>query len=327
MEKKQALLSALERTEDYMSGNDLAAALGVTRAAVWKLIQALREDGHDIEAVTNRGYRLAEDSDAVTAAGVERYLGDLAERIPVEVVDVCASTNTLLKAQAAALPVWHTLIARRQSGGRGRMGRSFCSPEGTGLYMSVLLRPQLAAAEAPLITTAAAVAVCRAAEALGSDRAEIKWVNDVLIRGKKVCGILTEAGVGMESGTLDWAVLGVGINVLEPAGGFPAEIADIAGAAFPRRERDMRNRLAAAFLRCFYEIYAALPDRAFVAEYQARSCLVGKQVNVLRGDRTRRALALAVDDACRLVVRYEDGTEEALFSGEVSVRPERGESL
>ena len=260
--------------------------------------------------------------DALTAAGVERYLGELAGRIPVEVIDECPSTNTLLKARAAELSPWHTVIARRQTGGRGRMGRSFCSPEGTGLYMSVLLRPQLAAAEAPLITTAAAVAVCRAVEALGSDRAEIKWVNDVLIHGRKVCGILTEAGAGAETGMLDWAVLGVGINVLEPAGGFPAEIADIAGAVFPRRERDMRARLAAAFLRRFYEIYTALPDRAFAAEYQARSCLVGRRVNVLRGGGSRGALALAVDDACRLVVRYEDGTEEALFSGEVSVRPE-----
>ena len=188
--------------------------------------------------------------------------------------------------------------------------------------MSVLLRPKLPAEDGALITTAAAVAVCRAVEALGSDRAEIKWVNDVLIRGRKICGILTEAGFNMESGTLDYAVLGVGINVTEPAGGFPAEIADVAGAVFPARRRDMRNCLAAEFLRQFYGIYKALPGRDFVAEYQARSCLTGKYVTVLRGGEARKALALAVDDRCRLLVRYEDGTEEALFSGEVSVRPE-----
>ena len=265
----------------------------------------------------------AGDGDDVTAAGVQRYLGELARSIPIEVLEECASTNLLLKERAAQLPEWHTVIARRQTAGRGRMGRSFCSPAGSGLYMSVLLRPKLAA-DAPLITTAAAVAVCRAAEALGSDRAEIKWVNDVLIRGRKVCGILTEAGTGVEAGTLDHAVLGVGINVTEPAGGFPPQIADIAGAVFPRHERDLRERLAAAFLRQFYAIYTALPERGFVAEYQARSCLVGKRVDVLQGGQARRALALAVDDRCRLLVRYEDGTEQALFSGEVSVRPEKG---
>ena len=258
----------------------------------------------------------------VTAGGVRKYLGSLAEKIPVEVLPVCPSTNLLLKERAAALPEWYTVIARQQTAGRGRMGRSFCSPEGSGLYMSVLLRPKLAAEDVSLITPAAAVAVCRAAEELGADRAEIKWVNDVLIRGRKVCGILTEAGFDPRTGAPDYAVLGVGINVTEPAGGFPPEIADVAGAVFAAREEDTPDRLAAAFLRQLYGIVEALPSRSFVAEYQARSCLPGRRVNVLRGGEARKARALAVDDRCRLLVRYEDGTEEALFSGEVSVRPE-----
>ena len=258
----------------------------------------------------------------VTAGGVRKYLGGLSEKIAVEVLPVCPSTNRLLKERAAELPEWYTVIARRQTAGRGRLGRSFCSPEGSGLYMSVLLRPKLAAEDVSLITPAAAVAVCRAAEELGSDRAEIKWVNDVLIGGRKVCGILTEAGFNARSGTPDWAVLGAGINVTEPASGFPPEIADVAGAVFPRQEADTPDRLAAAFLRHLYAIYQALPARSFVAEYQARSCLTGRRVNVLRGGQARKALALAVDGQCRLLVRYEDGTEEALFSGEVSVRPE-----
>ena len=258
--------------------------------------------------------------ETLTAEGVQARLGELARVMSVEVTDVCVSTNLTLKARAAELPAWHVLIARRQTGGRGRMGRSFCSPEGSGLYMSVLLRPSLAAEDVPLITTAAAVAVCRAVEELGADRAWIKWVNDVLIHGKKVCGILTEAGFDGRSGGLDYAVLGVGVNVTEPPGGFPPEIADIAGAVFPPGRQDMRERLAAAFLRQFYTIYAALPDRSFTAEYRDRSCLAGRYVNVLRDGGAREALVLAVDGRCRLCVRYLDGTEEALFSGEVSIR-------
>lgn len=256
----------------------------------------------------------------ITAGGVRRYLGDLAERVPVEVTDQCGSTNLELKERAAQLPPWYTLIARRQTGGRGRMGRSFFSPAGTGLYMSVLLQPALTGEDIALVTPAAAVAVCRAAEALGSDPAQIKWVNDVLVRDRKVCGILTEA---VRRGDRDLVALGIGVNVTEPEGGFPADIAGTAGAVFPAGQGDMADRLAAEILRQLYAICAALPDRGFVAEYRARSCLAGRQVDVLGPGGSRRALVLGVDERCRLAVRYDDGTEQTLFSGEVSVRPAR----
>lgn len=260
-------------------------------------------------------------ADEITAAGVRGYLGPLAERIGVQVLPVCQSTNLLLKQQAAGLPEWHTLIAGYQTGGRGRSGRSFFSPEGSGLYMSVLLRPRLPAEDAVLITAAAAVAVCRAAEQLGADSARIKWVNDVFLRGRKVCGILTEACSGQEPGALGHVVLGIGVNVTEPDGGFPPDIADTAGAMFPAHQSALRARLAAAILRQLYSLYAQLPRRDFVTEYQARSLVVGREVDVLQNGAVRRALALAVDDRCRLVVRYPDGEQRALFSGEVSIRP------
>lgn len=275
--------------------------------------------GMDMEKQTTLLEQLPPDGDVVTAAGVARYLGDLAGKIAVEVLPVCTSTNLVLKERAADLATWHTVIALRQTQGRGRLGRQFYSPEDSGLYMSVLLRPELAAVDAGFITAAAAVAVCRGLESLGSPRTEIKWVNDVLIGGKKVCGILTEAGFHGPSGDLDYAVLGVGINATEPTGGFPPDLAGIAGAAFPRRERDLRNRLAADLLRQLYEIYTALPSHDFVGEYRDRSCLVGKRVHVLRGDTPRPALVQGVDERCRLLVRYDDGTAEALLSGEVSL--------
>ena len=146
------------------------------------------------------------------AAAVREALGPLAAIISLEAASVCPSTNRALKERAPSLPAWHALIALEQTQGRGRLGRSFFSPAGTGLYMSVLLRPSLAPEDVPLITPAAAVAVCRALEELGSDRAQIKWVNDVYIGGRKVCGILTEAGPG-----LGYVVVGVGVNVSPPA--------------------------------------------------------------------------------------------------------------
>lgn len=320
MEKKNVLLNILGDSGDFVSGSELAGRLGVTRAAVWKYIKALKSDGYDIDAVTNRGYRLSASSDVVTSCGVGECLGDLAKKISVEVMPSCTSTNSVLKEKASVLNEWHTVIAGRQTAGRGRLGRSFFSPDGTGLYMSILLRPRLTAEEAVYITTAAAVAVCRAIDEVAGIRAEIKWVNDIFVNGKKVCGILTEASVDMESGAIEYTILGVGINVTAPDGGFPGDLSDIAGAVFEGRRNNTRNRLAAAFLKHLFLICEELPHSGFVKEYQDRCFLVGREVSVVRCGRSAPALVLGVDDKCRLIVRYADGREEALSSGEVSVR-------
>ncbi len=254
------------------------------------------------------------------ADAVREALGPQAASISLETVPVCPSTNRDLKERADALPAWHALIALEQTQGRGRLGRSFFSPGGTGLYMSVLLRPELAPEDVSLLTPAAAVAVCRALEELGADRARIKWVNDVYINGRKVCGILTEAGP-----CLDYVVVGIGVNVSPPADGFPPDITDIAGAVFPADGEDRRAPLAAAVLRQLYEICGRLPDLSFADEYRARSFLTGRQVDVFQGDFVRRALVLGTDERCRLLVRFPDGAKQALFSGDVSVRPLDGE--
>lgn len=321
MDNKTTLLNILDTSGDFVSGSELAERMGVTRAAVWKYIKALKDEGYDIEAVTNRGYRLSPSSDVITADGITNGLGDLAGVFRIEVLQSCSSTNLVLRERAAALKEWHTVVAGSQTAGRGRLGRSFWSPDGTGLYMSVFLRPNLPAAETTFITTAAAVAVCRAIEELAGIKAGIKWVNDIFVNGKKVCGILTEASLDMESGTVGHAVLGIGINVTEPEGGFPEELKEIAGAVFPYRQKNMRSRLAATVLRQFYSIYTNFPNRDFVKEYQALSFLVGKEVSVLRGGNAEPATVLRVDDLCRLAVRYPDGREETLSGGEVSVRP------
>lgn len=321
MDRKTVLLEILEQAEDYVSGSDLANQLGVTRASVWKIIKALKNDGYDITAVTNRGYRLSPASDVVTAAGVKEELGEMAGPFSIRVVPTCPSTNLLMKEQAHTLPEWQVVIAGEQTAGRGRRGRSFHSPEGTGLYLSVLLRPKLLAGDSTLITTAAAVAVCRAIEELTGLQAGIKWVNDIFVHGKKAGGILTEASFDMESGTIEHIILGVGINVTEPAGGFPDNLAGIAGALLSEPRRDMRNRLAAAFLRQLYPICQTLPEGDFIEEYQKRNFLTGKEILVLGPEGARPATALAIDGRCRLVVEYPDGSRETLSSGEISVKP------
>ncbi len=324
IETRQRLLQLLEMEPGkYISGMELSEKLGVTRTAVWKNIQALENDGFIISAVKKRGYRLESPNDTITEVGLLNTLGENSG-FSFDVRDEVTSTNLVLKEQAAQLPTWRVVIAGRQSAGRGRLGRSFWSPAGTGLYISVLLRPNLTAEGASLITTAAAVAVCGAVEDCGGGSPVIKWVNDVYLNGKKICGILTEASFNIETWGMDFAVLGVGINVVEPKGGFPEELRNIAGAVFPESRHKLRQELAANFLRRFRVLYDTLEDRGFVEEYRHRSFLIGQPVYVLRPGSRREATALDVDENCHLLVQYTDGTVESLSSGEVSVRPVKG---
>ncbi len=235
------------------------------------------------------------------------------------------STNTYLMNMAAncgpeILPEWHTVIARSQTAGRGRRGRSFVSPSGTGLYLSVLLRPKTSIEVSTRITTAAAVAACTAIEKCTGEKASIKWVNDIFVRGRKVCGILTEAVLSPGGVNPDAVVCGIGFNLYEPAGGFADEIRDIAGAISKKKIPGLEECLATAFLEEFYDICSNLENPGHADEYKRRSFLIGQDIYVIDGKGTRAATALDIDDECRLIVRYDDGTQEALSFGEVSVR-------
>ena len=198
----------------FLSGEEIARRLGVSRNAVWKAIKALQAGGYPIQAVPNRGYCLAASSDVLSESGIRQYLTPEAQSLDLRVYDSVDSTNLVLRKLANEGAAEGTVvIAAEQSGGRGRKGRNFYSPQGTGVYVSLLLKPQIAPDDATLITTTAAVAVCDAVEALSGEPATIKWVNDVFMRGKKICGILTEGSFDMESGQFEYAILGTGINV------------------------------------------------------------------------------------------------------------------
>ena len=167
----------LDAGEEYLSGSRIAETLGISRAAVWKQIRALEDEGYQIEAVQNRGYRLAQTNDVLSKDLVLRYLDGEIEGALLDVRDEVTSTNTLLKEAAERLPAWSVVCAGAQTAGRGRSGRSFYSPKDTGLYLSVLLKPEIPAAQAGRITTAAAVAACRAIEACTEAEPKIKWVK------------------------------------------------------------------------------------------------------------------------------------------------------
>lgn len=325
---KAELLKELENNRgSFISGAELAARINVSRNAVWKAVKALTDDGYEILSVKSRGYCLTPSNDILSPQSVEKYLGAESDfkDFKIEVKSRVTSTNTVLKEYAASgAPHGTVLIAEEQSGGRGRRGnKRFSSPRGTGLYMSILLRPNISTDDAMLLTSAAAVAVAESVEELTGRETQIKWVNDVLCGGKKICGILTEASFDLESGALDYAVVGIGVNITEPEGGFSDEIKDVAGAIFEKNPpSDARSALAAAILTNFKKYYETLGERAFLEGYKSRSCVVGKDITIIQGDRVRQAVALGIDDECRLRVRCGD-EEELLSSGEISIRVEK----
>ena len=323
MNIKSQLLKALEANRDgYISGGALAEELAVSRNAVWKAVESLRGSGYGISAIKSRGYRLDAGGDILTADGI---CGMLRHRdvFHVETRKSVTSTNTVLRELAAkGAPEGYVIAAEGQTAGKGRLGRSFHSPSGHGAYFSVLLRPRWSSADSALITPAAAVAAARAISDVFDLRVGIKWVNDLMMAGKKVCGILTEASIDMESGLIDNAVLGIGINVTTQEGGFSEDLSWTADALTERREgkENERCRLIAATLDYFWDYYEKLPARGFLDEYRARSVVIGRDIFVLSGGGAKPARALEINGDGGLVVEYENGETEALRSGEVSIR-------
>lgn len=311
-----------ENKGDFVSGEEIAEKVGVSRAAVWKCIRGLKDEGYDIEALTNKGYRLISCKDIISAEGIREYLDNsLSDRVNVATAETVTSTNRLVKEKATrGEGEGYLLATAHQTEGRGRLGRSFFSPCDTGVYMSLLLRPSINPQDATLITTAAAVSVCEALEKMGVRDTGIKWVNDIFFNGRKVCGILTEAGFDIENNQLDYVVLGIGLNLYAPQGGFPEEIRDIAGAVFGERREDAGNKLIAYFLNSFYSYYDDLESRSHVKKYADRCFVIGKDINIIKGDTATRARALSIDDNCGLVVELSDGKRTVVSFGEISVR-------
>lgn len=308
---RQALLQALSAAGgEYISGQQLAGQLGVSRAAVHKAAAALTAQGYALEAVSRRGYRLL-GGDPFCAEAVGPYPA------PVQVYDTLESSNRTAKLLALdGAPHGTLVLTAHQSAGRGRLGRVFESPSGKGVYLSVLLRP---AASAQTATIGAAVAVCRAVQELCGLELGIKWVNDLYYQGKKVCGILTEAGTDLESGRLEWLVVGIGLNLTSRPEDWPEELRPIAGSLYPGGPAPVsRAALAGAIAR---ELLGLCPAFDCLDEYRARCFVPGHWVTVCTGAETYAAKALSIDDAGRLVVEREGGRQIALQHGEVSIRP------
>lgn len=323
MTTKEKLLALLENSKGtFFSGEEIARTLQVSRAAVWKAVNALREDGYTIDAATNKGYRLSPDSDILSPQGIRRFLKPEYRDLDLTVLPTAPSTNALVREKAnQGRPEGCIIIACEQTDGRGRYGRQFFSPVDSGVYLSLLLRPTVySPQQATCLTAAAAAAMCQAIEAVTGQQPGIKWVNDIFLHGKKVCGILTEAAVGLETGALDYMVLGAGVNLYPPVKGFPEEIQPIAGSVLERSCPEAKNRLVGEFLNRFWYFYTHPECRAYLEDYRARSLAIGRNVTVLSAGKAVSAYAYGIDDDFRLLVRYDSGKTEALSYGEIRIQ-------
>lgn len=309
--KEEVLQYLSDNSSEYISGEELAHSLGKSRTAVWKAIKSLQADGYRIDAVTNRGYMLDAGNDILNAQEIKKALSFDCR---VEYYKTLDSTNNVAKRIIAEGEDDVLLVVgEEQTAGRGRQGKSFYSPQGTGIYMSLVVHPMIELQNAVTATTAAAVAVCRAIESLTDKKPMIKWVNDIYLDGKKICGILTEAVTDFETQTVSSVIIGVGINLTTKD--FPCDVQNASCLNADVKRAELIGGVANELNRIVCSGYGE-----FMEYYRSHSLVVGEDIVFIKGGVSTPARAVGIDDFGGLEVELADGTRDTLRSGEITVR-------
>lgn len=317
----------LQSPAEFISGQTLADTLGVSRNSVWKAIKKLQEQGYEIESKASFGYRLLQKSDVLSA----EYIQDkLSFPCKVHILDLVDSTNDYSKT-LTGLSTPNIVIANEQTKGKGRLGRSFYSPASKGIYMTIAFEPNFGLDKAMLVTTISALAVCQAFESTVGLGPKIKWVNDIYLGDKKVCGILTEAESNFETGKINKILLGIGINCFEQE--FPEELSQKATYIENAPREYTRNDLIAAVIEKFFELINNFDKKKMLRDYKSRSMILGEQILIFgtshsalpeNGGRGIKARAIDIDENGGLVVEYLEGRHaremDTITSGEVTIR-------
>lgn len=319
---KEKILQFLNRQSGFVSGQKICDALGVSRTAVWKCINSLKEEGYEIESVTRKGYRLLQSPDLLTRESVLSCLKD--NIVPGELLCFSSidSTNEEAKRRAGeGAPDGSVYIADRQTKGKGRRGKTWSSPPGQDIFFSILLRPDLPADCISMLTLVAAMAVAEAVDQVTGMSSQIKWPNDILLNQKKVCGILTEMNVEIDSDY--YVVVGIGINVNRTE--FDEEISFMAGSLKKESGKTInRASFLATVLSSFRKYYGMFHEKRdvspFLENYNEKLVNRGHEVKLVRKGEEQIRTALGMNEKGELIVVDEQGRKEAVFSGEVSVR-------
>lgn len=320
---KSKVLKVLEENKGKtVSGAEIAKTLNLSRTSIWKAINLLRDDGYTINAVTNKGYSLEDNTDIISKEGISLYLNKDFSNVDIYIYKTTSSTNEVAKKLALSVAKHGTVvISEEQTQGKGRMGRSFYSPANTGIYMSIILRPTLTAMDSVLITTSSSVAICDAIHKVTGIECQIKWINDIYINNKKIGGILTEASTNFESGTIDYLILGIGINFNNPKDDFPDNLKEIAGSLYKGNSNGInRNMLCAEILNNILSIIPKIKDYDFISEYKKRSIILNQEIMYISGGIYSKGKAIDINNDGSLVIKHDDGSIKILNSGEVSIR-------
>lgn len=320
---KSEILRFLKNAEgEFVSGQELSESLGVSRTSIWKHINQLKEEGYEIESISRKGYKLKSAPDKLDREEIGPLLST--EFIGREIVylDTVDSTNEEIKRRADRSREGLVVISEEQSVGKGRLGRNWTSRKGAGIYMSILLKPDIYPQDAPKITQVAAAAVVKGLKESGVD-AKIKWPNDIILKEKKVAGILTE--MTGELMRVEYITLGIGINVNNGIEDFPEEIANKASSLKLEEKKEFeRKKIASAVLNNFEKLYSDFLERGSISVSieicKANSILLGKEVRVISRKSEILRKAVDINEDGELVVEDGDGNQESVFSGEVSIR-------
>lgn len=312
MALKDEILNYLcSHSGDYVSGEELARSLGKSRAGVWKAVKALQTDGYKITAVTNRGYMFDSNNDILNESELKKYINFDCNVAFYKTIDSTNNEAKRIVADGDTKPL--LVVGEEQTAGRGRQGKSFYSPAKTGIYMTLVVHPMAQLQNAVTATTAASVAVCKAIEKLTDITPQIKWVNDVYVDGKKICGILTEAVTDFETQTVTSVIIGIGVNLKTHS--FPSDVQNASCLEAPVKRAEFISTVANELNGIVTGDYSA-----FIDYYRAHSMIVGKDINFIKNGVITPAKAIGIDDVGGLEVELTDGTHETLRSGEITVR-------
>lgn len=318
---KNKILKHLKENDEFISGQKLSEEFGMTRTAIWKYINALKEDGYEIESISRRGYKLKSSPDLLSEIEIQKYLST--QYIGKKIINLPTidSTNSYAKLVAFNNEEGTIITAEQQISGKGRLGRNWSSPVSTGIYMSVILKPNLDPTKVSKLTLIGAAAVCKGLKDIGLE-SKIKWPNDIVINGKKVCGILTE--MNCELNMINYIIMGIGINVNLEEYDIPTDLKEKATSLkIVKGGTVNRKELIGFILNHFERLYDDFKDHGDLTETiticKENSALLGKEIQIIQNGIIRIGKAIDIDKDGELIVKFDEG-EENIISGEVSIR-------
>lgn len=322
MLKSKAVKTIEENKRRTFLATEITKPLNLSTISISKAINPSRNDSYTLTSTTTTRYFLSKNSDFISKEGITLYLNDEFKYIDIYTYKKVTSTNDIAKKLALNGAKHGTIvISEEQTNGKGRLGRSFYSPANTGIYMSIILKLSLTTMDSVLITTSSAVAICDAIEKLTGINCQIKWINDIYLNGKKIAGILAETFTNFESKTIDYLILGIGLNFTQPKNDFPEELRKIASSLFEHNNSTInRNLLCAEIANNILNMISKIENYDFISEYKKRSIVLNQDIIYTSKGISLIGKAIDIANDGSLIVKNSDGSTKILNSGDITIR-------